>query len=65
MTDEQNMMQVKKGRRRYIPFEAKKSRLRNSCPRCRSLNVKKRKETYDYICHRCGWIGEKVIKIDY
>lgn len=65
MTCEQDMIQVRREKRRYIPFEAKKSRLRNSCPKCGSLNVKKRRDTYYYICHRCGWTGEKIIKIDY
>lgn len=65
MTEEQNMMQVKREIRRYMPFEAKKPRLRNSCPICRSLDVKKRKDIYDYICHRCGWIGETITKIEY
>lgn len=65
MTEEQNIIQVKREKRRYIPFEAKKSRLRNVCPKCKSLDVRKRRDTYDYICHHCRWTGEKVIKIEY
>lgn len=65
MTNEQNIIQVRREKRRYIPFEAKKPRLRNSCPRCGSLNVKKRRDTYNYVCHRCQWEGNTVIKVDY
>lgn len=68
MTDEQNIerpIKVRREKRRYIPFEAKRSRLRNACPRCGSINVKKRKDLYDYICYRCGWKGETVTKIEY
>lgn len=48
-----------------MPFEAKKSRLRNSCPSCKSLDVRKRRDKYDYICRRCGWIGETVTNIEW
>lgn len=65
MTDEQNIIQVKRERRSYRPFEAKKPRLRNACPKCKSLNVKKRRDTYDYVCNRCKWEGTTVIKVDY
>lgn len=65
MVEEQNIIQVRREKRRYIPFEAKRPRLRNSCPKCGSLGVRKRKETYDYICHRYGWTGETTTKIEY
>lgn len=65
MIDEQNTMQVIRERRRYIPFEAKKPRLRNSCPRCGSLDVKKRRDTYDYICGHCRWTGESIVKVEH
>ena len=65
MIEEQNIIQVRREKRRYIPFEAKKSRLRNSCPKCGSINVRKRRDTYDYICHHCGWKGETTTKIEY
>lgn len=28
-------------------------------------NVKKRRSTHTYICDRCGWEGEGVIKVQY
>jgi ribosomal protein L37AE/L43A len=65
MIDEQNTMQVIRERRHYRPFEARKPRLRSSCPKCGSLDVKKRRDTYNYICGRCGWKGETVAKIKY
>lgn len=46
--------------RRYIPFENKRPRERKACPKCDSLNVKKRRSTYDYICGRCGWVGQGI-----
>lgn len=51
--------------RRYRSFEAKKPRERNTCPKCGSLDVKKRRSTLDYKCGRCGWIGESVGKIEW
>ena len=68
MADEQNIgksIRVKREKRHYIAFEAKRSRLRNSCPRCGSLNVRKRRDVYNYACNRCGWEGESIIKIEY
>lgn len=52
-------------KRRYIPFEAKKPRERKICPNCGSLDIKKRRSTMDYKCHRCEWIGEGVKIIEY
>ena len=56
---------VDREKRHYIPFEARRTRLRNACPKCGSVNVKKRRDTYDYTCQHCGWKGEGVIKIEY
>lgn len=52
-------------KRRYMPFEAKKSRERNMCKKCGSLDVTKRRSTMDYKCGRCGWISESVGKVEY
>ena len=65
MEGEKGIIRVRREKRRYIPFEAKKSRLRNSCPKCGSISVRKRRDTFDYICQRCGWTGETIIKIEY
>lgn len=65
MADKKAITKVRRDKRRYRPFESKKSRERNSCPVCGSVNVRKRRETYDYICYRCGWKGNAVIKIEY
>lgn len=59
------MQPVNRQIRHYIAFESKRPRPRNSCPKCNSLDVRKRRDIYDYICRRCGWIGEKVTKIEY
>ena len=58
-------MRVNRKTRRYIPFEAKKPRIRNSCPRCGSVNVRKIRDIYNYVCYRCGWEGIGIIKIEY
>jgi ribosomal protein S27AE len=65
MIDEQSGIQVIRERKRYKPFEARKPRLRNSCPKCGSLDVAKRRDTYDYVCGRCKWKGNTVMKVYY
>lgn len=65
MTDEKNIVQIIRKRKRYKPFELRKPRLRNSCPKCGSLDVKKKRGNYNYKCGRCGWEGESVTKIIY
>lgn len=65
MIGKQDIEQVRREKRYYRTFEAKRPRTRNSCPKCRSLNVRKRRDTYDYICYHCGWKGETVTKIEY
>lgn len=47
-------------RKIYRPFEAKRPRKRNVCPKCGSLNVRRRRSTMNYTCGRCGWVGESV-----
>ena len=39
-----------------------KSRERNVCPICNSLDVAKRSTTFDYKCYNCKWIGKGVKK---
>lgn len=56
---------IKRERRHYKPFESKKPRPRNSCPKCGSINVRKRIHTRDYKCHHCGWNGENIAKTEY
>jgi len=65
MTDEKNEPQVIRERRHFKPFEVRKPRLRNSCPSCGSLDVKKKRNTYDYECGRCRWKGSTIKKIYY
>jgi predicted RNA-binding Zn-ribbon protein involved in translation (DUF1610 family) len=65
MSEEKNTVPVIRERKNYKPFEIKKPRLRNSCPKCGSLDVKKRKDTYDYVCGRCRWEGEVIMKVYY
>ena len=62
MTEEEK---VNRKNRHYIPFESRKPRLRNSCPKCGSVNVRKRRTINNYVCYRCGWTGENALKIEY
>ena len=55
---------MKGKRRNYRPFEAKKPRLRNKCPDCGSVSVRKLSRSRLYVCV-CGWKGENVIKEEY
>jgi predicted RNA-binding Zn-ribbon protein involved in translation (DUF1610 family) len=36
---------------------------RNSCPKCSSMRVRKRVNTYDYFCDNCGWTGKNPKKM--
>jgi ribosomal protein L37AE/L43A len=62
MADKQPVRTVK---RYYRPFELKKPRWRTVCPKCDSLNIRKRIMFRDYICERCGWIGTSPKKKEY
>jgi ribosomal protein L37AE/L43A len=56
-------MSMKPKTRRYIPFEARRPRERSSCPKCESVDVKKRVRTHDYVCNACGWEGDAIRKV--
>lgn len=55
----------KTGKKNYRPFTSKNPRERNACPECNSVSLQKRISTKDYMCDRCGWKGQGVIKIVY
>jgi predicted RNA-binding Zn-ribbon protein involved in translation (DUF1610 family) len=66
MADEEKCyINVRRERRRYIPSESKKPILRNLCPRCGSISIRKRIISKDFKCDRCGWEGASVTKIEY
>ena len=30
------------------------------CPKCESTRIRHRKKTHDYICYKCGWVGNGI-----
>lgn len=49
----------------YRPFASSNPRERSACPKCNSVNIVKKNRAHLYLCHRCGWKGEGVVKIIY
>ncbi len=47
----------------YYRKDYKKQRERSACPKCESILVKKRRDTYDYMCESCGWTGKAIKKV--
>ncbi len=62
MLDPVAQARIQRRKKKYMPFEIRKPRERCVCPRCDSLNVRRRHYTHDYICYNCGWSGKTIKK---
>ncbi len=60
LLDPVTQSKTKRRKKKYMPFEVKKLRKRCVCPRCDSLNVRKRRYTQDYVCYNCQWVGKEI-----